>query len=461
MGRAGGGVAVDDGSENVLLNPAMLAGQTLPEFSAGFLGAEMQFERIPALYWDTNRDARIDETDTPLSLSDRYDPVQAVILGATRPIGPTLGLGIGLVVPVQRILRLSTFEPELPTYFMYNNRVQRYELGLGAAWRPWKGIAAGVGVTMIPRARYRLSGTLDVTVAGAESGDTGAADVVGMGLDVHSMELDLIPGFAPHVGLHWDVGQAIPALDGLAVGGSWRGEAGLPVDVEIDLQINAGTADTGDLDDLVVPLVLGIQLGVFDHYSPEQWVGGAAYTLLDTLTISGEVRHTRWDRMQVSIAQVVESTVEGAAVDFGDDPVKDGNPYSIVMQATTSPRVGLDLRLPDIQTGPRFGAVNILTRGGFGYEPTPLVSQTAASALLDSDRVIFSVGLGLEHDDPFRVKEDRRVRLDGYFQYHLLANGELPRSGPTEPTAGYPVAGTSIPIGGHLLAAGVQWSLEY
>ena len=75
--------------------------------------------------------------------------------------------------------------------------------------------------------------------------------------------------------------------------------------------------------------------------------------------------------------------------------------------------------------------------------------------------MIFSVGLGLEHDDPFRVKEDRRVRLDGYFQYHLLANGELPRSGPTEPTAGYPVAGTSIPIGGHLLAAGVQWSLEY
>jgi len=461
MGRAGGGVAVDDGAENVLLNPAALAGRVVPELSLGFLGAEMQFSDLPPLTWDTNRNGLLDEGDAPLELDARYDPVQAVIIGATRPIGPTIGVGIGLLVPIQRILRLSTFEPAIPTYFMYSNRVQSYELGLGAGWRPWGGISVGGGVAMVPRARYRLDATLDLTVTGATEGDTSVGDIVGMGLDVHAMELDLIPGFSPHLALHWDAGQALPALEGLALGASWRGEAGLPVDVDIDLQINAGTDDVEGVDNIVLPLLLGIELGVYDHYVPEQWVGGAAYTLLDTLTVSGEVRWTRWDRMPVSVAHVVDSSVRGGAVDFGEDPIADGNVADITMAATVSERVGVDLRLPPIDGGARFGEIRVLTRGGFGYEPTPLVSQTVDSALLDSDRVIFSVGVGVEHDDPFRKLEERRVRLDGYFQYHLLASGELARPEPSEPTPGYPVGGSAIPIGGHLLAAGLQWSLEY
>lgn len=465
MGRAGGGVAVDDGAENVLLNPAALAGRAYPELSLGFLGAEMAFSDLPPLTWDTNRDGLLNGNDAPLELDASYDPVQAVIIGATRPIGPTLGVGFGLLVPVQRILRLSTFEPALPTYFMYSNRVQSYELGLGVGWRPWGGLAIGGGVAMIPRARYSLDATLDLTVSAASEGD-GASDVVAMGLDVHHMQLDLIPGFSPHLAVHWDAGKAVPALRGLMLGASWRGEAGLPVDVEIDLQINAGTEELDDLDEIVLPLVMAIQLGVYDHYVPEQWVGGAAYTLADTLTVSGEVRWTRWDRMQVSIAHVAASTVKGAAIDFGDNPISDGNPTDITMQPTLSPRVGLDLRLPGIDGGKHLGDIRLLTRGGFGYEPTPLVSQTAASALLDSDRVIFSVGVGVEHDDPFRrvidrAADTRRIRLDGYFQYHLLASGELTRPEPQEPTPGYPVGGSAIPIGGHLLAAGLQWSLEY
>jgi long-subunit fatty acid transport protein len=460
MGRAGGGVAVDDGSESVLLNPALLPGRKYAEVSIGFLGANMAFSPFPGITWDTNRDGQLDGNDDPLALEPVYDPVEAVLIGATHPVGRTFAMGIGLLVPTQRILRLATFEPQLPTYFMYSNRVQSYELGVGAGWRPWKGISIGGGVAMIPRARYSLDATLDVTVSGAEDGDTTASDVVGMGLDVHSMQLDLIPGFAPHLGLHWDAGQAFPALDGLAIGGSWRGEAGLPVDVDIDLQIDAGSADVEDLDGLVVPLLLGIKLGVYDHYVPEQWVGGAAYTLLDTLTLSGEVRFTRWDRMLISVAQVTNSSVKGAAVDFGEDPVADGNPYAVTLQSTWSPRVGLDLKLPAID-GKRFGQIRILTRGGFGYEPTPLVSQTASTALLDADRVIFALGAGVEHADPFRKVADHRVRWDAYFQYHLLASGELRRPEPATPTAGYPVDGSPIPIGGHLLAAGLQWSFEY
>lgn len=461
MGRAGGGVAVDDGVEDVVLNPAALPGNPNPEVIVGFLGAQMAFAEIPGLWWDTDRDGRLTELDDPLDVNGGYDPVQAVILGARRPIGERFAFGAGLVLPVNRLLRLQTFEPQLPTYFMYANRVQRYELGIGAGYHIWGGISVGAGITSVSRASYRLDATLDVTLSGAEEGDEDAGDVVGLALDAHAMELDLVPGVTLHFALQWDAGQAVPALDGLVIAGSWRGEAGLPVEVDVDLQVNVATEDTADLESILLPLVLQVELGLFDHYVPEQWVGGVAYTLLDTATVSGEVRWTRWDRMPMSVARVLSSSLEGAAVDFGEDPVDDENDYTITMTSTVSPRVGLDLRMPAIAAGDRFGELRILARGGFGYESTPLESQTTASALLDSDRVIFSLGAGVEHDDPFRRAVRRRVHWDGYFQYHLLANGELVRPEPDAPTAGYPVGGGSVPIGGHLLAAGLQWSLEY
>lgn len=460
MGRAGEGVAVADGTESILSNPASLPGIARPELSIGFLAADMSFEGFPDLYWDTNRDGLLDENDAPLDAGPAYDNVHGALIGATLPFGPKLCFGIGLFLPKERLIRLATFEPAVPTYFLYANRTQRYEMGIGGGWRPWKGLAIGGGVQMIPRARYSLQGTLDIVASGAEEGDADASDVVAMTLDVHSMQLDLVPGFAPNLALHWDVGEAVPALDGLQLGGAWRGEAGLPVDVAIDLQVNAGTADVEDLEGMVLPLQFAVQLGVFDHYVPSQWTVGAAYTIEDTLTISADLRRTAWDQMQVSVAQVTDGTVRGGAIDFGEDPVADGNPYTVTLVPTWAPRLGLDLRLPSID-GKRLGEVRVVTRGGFGREPTPLESQGKESALLDAGRTIFAVGVGVEHDDPFRRDARRRVRFDGFFQYHLLDQGELDRPDPGAPAAGYPVDGSPIPIGGHLLAAGLQWSFEY
>lgn len=460
MGRAGEGVAMADGPESILSNPASLAGMEHPVLSVGFLVAETAFEPFPDLVWDTNRDGLLDDADSPLDVNPDYDPVHGVLIGATRPLGKKAAIGIGLFLPKERLLRLSTFEPSIPTYFLYANRTQRYELGVGAGWRPIWGIAIGGGIQMIPRARYQLDATLDVVVGGAEGGDEDAGDVVGLALDVHSMELDLVPGFAPNLALHWDAGRALPALDGLQAGVAWRGEAGLPVDVDIDLQIDASSDQVGDLESIVLPLVFACQLGVFDHYVPEQWTAGVAWSFDERVTVSADVRRTAWDRMEVSIARVVSSSVEGATVDFGEDPIVDGNPYSVTLRPTWAPRVGVDLRVPPFRGG-RFGEVNLLARGGVGREPTPLVSQGTSSALLDAGRWVWAVGAGVEHDDPFRRAEPRRMRWDGFLQYHLLDDGELVRPEPEQPTAGYPVDGAPIPIGGHLLAAGLQWSFEY
>lgn len=465
MGRAGAGMALSEGTDSILSNPAALPGIEHPELSLGFLVANTQFADFGDLYWDTNRDGLIDETDTPLDAGPSYDAVHGVVIGATRPLGRRAAIGLGMFIPKERLLRLQTFEPSIPTYFLYANRTQRYELGVALGVRPLWGISLGGGLQMVPRAKYSMDATLDLTVAGATTDDTTASDLVGMSLDVHQMTLDLVPGFSPNVSLQWDAGEALPVLDGLQLGAAWRGEAGLPVDVDIDLQINTTTGEMGSIDSITLPLVMAIQLGVFDHYVPSELNFGASYTIERTLTLSADVRRTAWDQMQVSIAKVTHTNVSGATVDFGDDAVAEGNPYTIELVPTWALRVGADLQLPAIHTTTTLGDLRVITRGGFGFEPTPLAGQTAESALLDSDRLIFAVGLGVEHQDPFRKKSRperaRAMRLDGFFQYHLLASGEYARPVPDVPTAGYTVDGSPIPIGGHLLAAGGQWSFAY
>jgi hypothetical protein len=465
MGRAGAGLALSEGTESVLSDPAALPGITHPELSVGFLLADTAFAQFGDLWWDSNQDGRIDETDPGLDAGPDYDAVHGVMLGATRPLGKRAAMGIALFIPKERLLRLQTFDPSIPTYFLYANRTQRYELGAGIAVRPIAGISAGLGVQMVPRARYSIDGTLNIGVSGATAEDSEASDVVALGMDVHEMSLDLVPGFSPNVSLQWQAGQAIPALEGLSVAAAWRGEAGLPVDVDINLQVNTTASDIGSVEAITLPVALAMQLGVFDHYVPSELNFGASYTFKQRLTVSADLRRTAWDQMQLSIARVTHSSVQGAAVDFGEDPIEDGNPYTVQLAATWAPRIGADVHLPPIHTRTRLQDLKLTARAGVGFEPSPLVAQSAQSALLDSDRLILAIGAGLAHSDPFRnpahPEAARPMRVDGFFQYHLLATGEYDRPAPDVPTAGYTVDGAPIPVGGHLLAAGLQWSFEY
>lgn len=463
MGRAGGGTAIADGPESILSNPASLAGMDHPEVSVGFIYGQTSFRPFPKVYWDTNQDGKISESDTPLDVGPSYDPATGFMIGAALPLGRKISAGFGLYLPTQRLVRLQTFDPQIPTYFLYANRQQRYELGLALGVRPFGGLAFGGGCQMVPLVKFAMAGTLDVTVSGADS-NSELGDVVGYSLDVHSMSVDIVPALAPIASLHWDAGEAVPALEGLEVGASYRGEVGLPVDVTIDIQANIKTMDTKDLQEVLLPLILSLQLGLYDHYVPSQFNFGVAYTFSKVFTVSADIRRTGWDRLQLSIGKVTGSTVKGATVDFGENPIADANPYNVTFEPTYAPRLGMDLRVPPFHTPGHFGDVGLRVRGGFGFEPTPLKAQGKDSVLLDSDRIIFAVGLGVDHDNPFWHPEGgskRLVHWDGFLQYHVLASGELDRPDPGTPTAGYSVDGSPIPIGGNLLVAGAQWSFQY
>lgn len=460
LGRAGAGMALPEGLDSVVANPATLPGLPHGEVGVGLVLGKMSFAPYPALYWDTNADGRVDEADPPLDLQPDYEPVAGVNIGLVQRFGDHLAGGFAAYVPTQRLMLIESFEPSLPEYFLYANRAQRYDMQVALAGRPGLGIGIGAGLQIIPRAKFRLDGTLTALVQPAEEGDD-AEDLLDLTLDMHTIGLDVVPGLAPNVSLAWDAGQAIPLLDGLYLGGSWRGEGGLPIDVDVNLQMNVGTADMGSLESTTLPLLLALKLGLYDHYLPSQLNLGASYRIQKVLTLSVDTRRTAWNRMQFNITRVLDVSLDGASMELSDGFVKDGNPYAITMRPTWAVRSGAELAMPPFRTGGRFGDVQLSARGGFGVEPSPLVDQGGDTALLDGNRTFFGFGLGVGHDDPFSVAEAHRVHFDTWMQYHLVASGQLERPPIDAPTAGYAVDGSPIPIGGHIWAGGATWRTEF
>lgn len=466
IGRGGGGVALWDGAQDVSLNPASLQHMEQGQVMLGYGLIRSAFDPIPPVWWDTNRDGRIDDTDTPLDIGPHYDPADGFQFALGRPVGKRFGLAINGFLPQDRILRLQTVDPSLPTYFLYQNRLNRYELSAGFGWEQIPGLSIGGAVEVIVRGTYRISMTADATVRGAGQDDQQAGDLVErVTLDVHEMTFDLVPSLAPVAGVLWDAGELVPALDGWSLGATWRGAAGLPISVDIDLQAELTAQDVGTFQPTAFSLVAPIELAVFDHYLPEQYTGGIAWRAGRTFRAYADLRHTRWDRFQANVAQVVGGEVESQLIQLSDPAIHDGNPYTLNMRATTGFRTGLELTLPRVEPtkeidGQHLGSFQGTVRGGWGMEPSPLGSQGADSAFLDAGRMWFAVGAGVAHGAPFDLFGGP-VRWDLYAQYHLLAKGALDRSGAGTHAAGVPVDGSAIPIGGHLWAVGLQCSIDH
>ncbi len=466
ISMGGGGIAMPLDGGIVFTNPAGLV--RLPGVNGAMAGyglVRSEFQEFPELWWDTNRDGRIDEDDTPLNHQPEYAPGDGLHAALYRNIGRRFALGVALFWPKDRILKLSTFEPELPTYFMYDSRLQRYGLAVGFGWEQIPGLSIGGGVRVVPRARYNITTTIDFTVEGGGEGQEEAEEMVtDITVDVHDMSLDLITDFAPMLSFHWQPGELLPFLHWLQLAGSWRGTTGLPVEVTGDVQANVAIEDIGNLDDIVLPMMLLVELGVYDHYVPAQWVLGGAITPAPWISLYGELAHTRWSQMQINVTEVVYAHIDSPLFDISDEDIHEGNVTHFAWRDTWSPRFGGEIALPRIELNNAARYLQFRLRGGGGLEPTPLVSQSETTAILDASRLVLAGGILLEHRDPFQLAD--LARWSGFFQLHRLGSASFERKWLGEPTAGYPIevgddGMTSIPIGGSLWTAGMQLELDY
>jgi len=462
----GGAIALPQDAGIVFGNPAGLV--RLPGENGIMLGyglVRSEFDEFPQLWWDTNRDGRIDDNDNPLDVQPEYAAGDGMHAAMHRRIGRRFALGAALFWPKDRILKLSTFEPELPTYFMYDSRLQRYGLAVGFGWEQIPGLSLGGGVRIIPRARYNITATIDATVVTAGEGQDDVGELVtDITVDVHDMSLDLVTDFAPMLSFHWQPGELIPFLSWLQLAGAWRGTTGLPVEVTGDVQANISIDDIGNLDEVVLPVLLLVELGVYDHYVPEQFTLGGAITPFPWVSLYGELYWTRWSAMLINVTEVIDASIDSPLFDIDESAIHEGNVTHFVWQDTLAPRFGGVIDLPRIEIDNAARYLQIRLRGGGGIEPTPLVSQSETTAILDASRLVVAGGFQIEHRDPFQIADV--ARWSGWFQFHRLGRGSLERQWLGQPTAGYPIdtdasGTTGIPVGGHLWTAGMQLELDY
>jgi len=450
--RGGGSVALVDDGTAAFVNPAGLRAAEGGHAAVGLITARPRVAAVPSVWWDTNRDGSVDERDAPLSVDPTPPPVFGLDLHLARPIGRYLAIGATAYLPTASLIRFATFEPALPYYLRWGNRLQRTNLTAGIAVEPLDGLRLGIAADLLAKTRATARLTIDATARGGTGTQAVGGEVV---YDVHLIDITVVPAVAPVAGLQLDLGLLAPALDGGALGVRYHGAVGLPLDVVLDGQANVRLDDVGD-EPYVTALVAAADFALFDHDVPQRLDLGASWVFADAVALHADARWTDWRGLTLNIARVEQATLEAPLVDL-DGAIRDGNEVAYEVRATWGVRGGAEVALPSWAIGGALDEAQLRLRAGASYDPTPLVSQ-GDSAMLDSDHSMWGGGVGLQTGQP--LDEDGAMALDLAVQVHTLAAGSLPRAAST-PTAGYPVAATAVPFGGRFAAVSMQWSLMY
>ncbi|MBT3224092.1 MAG: hypothetical protein HN348_33910, partial [Proteobacteria bacterium] len=244
----------------------------------------------------------------------------------------------------------------------------------------------------------------------------------------------------------------------------YHGAVGLLIGVDIDIQANISAHDIGELEPYITAMVLEAGMSLADHYQPAKLQVGLAYQHKEASSIYFDARWSDWSKMMLNISHLDWATLEAPFIEVDPDVVVDGNPVSASFRPVWSIRTGGEIVLPRINLTEgkweKWRYLRVVVRGGFGYDPTPLVSQGDSTALLDTDRFLFTFGAGVEHWDPFKLV-DGPVRYDLFFQYHSLVHATLPHDSGEDFTRGYPIDYTALPIGGKILVVGGQFGFDY
>jgi len=459
MGSGGGGVAMVEDGTAAWLNPGGLSRIRRPTMAVGGLAGFDRFRDVPELWWDTNRDGVIDERDDPLAWSTDVEDVSGFQLHVGRNVGGKFGFGLMAWLPSKRLYRLSTIEPDLPTYVFYENRPQRYVLAIGVGGEIVRGVNIGLSLDAQSRARFDLYGTLDADISAPQDDDASTeAIITDINVDVHDLELDLGYSVLPVVGVQLEAGRWSDTLDGLVIGASFRPGQAVVVDADLDIQANVAVRDVGDLDPFVVGAIVRAKALLYDHYIPPRLALGLAYRTDEVFSAYVDATWQDWRRARFNVSELDSADITAPLADI-DDAITDGNGYQAELRSTWTVRTGLDLKLPRVELDNDWQYVQVSVRGGFAWVPTPLVAQGENSAFLDSDRIQVTLGAGVEFHDPLELV-DAPVWFDLYGQLHTLGSTTLPRQTDV-PRAGFPVDGAGIPIGGTLVVVGGEWGFEY
>jgi long-subunit fatty acid transport protein len=309
-----------------------------------------------------------------------------------------IGLGFGFHIPNDTLNRVRAPYPGEPSFVLLENRSHVIAIQIGV------GVAATerltVGATVVALAALR--GTIDVTT---DAGGRFTAD----------SQQRLIAQLSPVFGARWRQNDRLSF--GLVVH--------FPVRSDYDIAV---TSDLGDAIPLELP---EIRIAGNAQYDPFSVVAEVAWKAGDDLTLSGAVAYQRWSAFPLPTKNPVTGTPAQQPANFSDRPV---------------PRLGAEW-------SHRVGSARLFARGGYAFLWSPAPEMRGQQSLLDNNRHVFGLGLGLSLGG--RVP----LHVDLYGQVHHLMSRRHVKDPALQPP-GEAAPFDAISTSGNVLVAGATVGID-
>ena len=396
---------VSDFSANYY-NPGGLVRAKGTDISVGYMSASHEFELN--------------------GYDSKVDPVRGVVGGAVAPgviLGVPFAFGLGVHLSDDRVSRARTIKQQEPRWVLYENRAQLLYLSTNLALEPFEGFGFGGGITFLAATRgaFNISGT---------------AELPGQGVTVHDSELrhevdaDLTAVRYPQAGVWWEATEAV------TLGLAYRGES------KIDLEIAANLDGNVSLGGIEIPALYDLVSETINAFIPRQVAFAVSVSSADNLRINADVAWVNWASYQSPVSRsttILEVDVPATLLEVPEN-VPSSDPLDPNFENRFVPRLGIEWIAALSES------VDLPVRGGYSFEQSPVPEQTGLTNYVDSDRHIFTAGVGVVWKQPGEILPGD-LRIDANAGYSLFPLRVTLKDNPADFVGDYNAKGDILVLG--------------
>jgi long-chain fatty acid transport protein len=335
---------------------------------------------------------------------DRSYGVQAGVVMPGQIGTRTLAFSVGLHLPAERITRIRALPQRQPQWVVYDNRPQRLVITTSAAFEIVEWLYVGAGVTFLSNTEGSLDMSGLVSLTDAEE------TALFSGVDVNLSSVRYL-----------SAGLLVTPGDNFRAGLSFRDEFELALNLDVNVE-----GDIAPLEPGAPPVVEG---GRFDLktlnsnlFSPRQLTLGLAWEEPRWL-VSADVSWLQWSRFPPPASEI-QIELDLDPLDFAVPP--SDAPLNPEFDDIFTARVGGEY----VALQSRY--LDLTTRAGYFFEPTPAPDQPGQTNYIDSSRHGASLGLGFAFHD-FSAVFPRPLLFDVAAQFIGLREREYVKDDPADP----------------------------
>lgn len=355
----------------------------------------------------------------------RVEPIHGLVTGLNVPGNIDtfrFGFGLGLHLPNQRLSRSLAPPRDQPRWEFYESRPHRIYLAANLAIQPWDFLRIGGGIA------FQSTSDQDLAIRGVidflQPEDASRLE--------HRVTADLLAIRYPQLGVQVD------PIDALSIGLVYRGQVSLGGTLRAAVDANI------DLAGIDIPGTFLLESESVSLFLPHQ------------VSLGATVRPTKWVRAMAELTFVhwaaYESPVGSFKADLNLDipaqlpleipipDIVDQSPVPASFRDRFVPRIGVEV------DAHKSHGLTLLGRAGYLYEHSPVPMQRGSINLVDTNRHVLSLGIGIVLDDLEPLLPGELV-IDIHGAYAFFPDRLMRKSSLLDPYGDY-VAGGGLWNGG-------------